>query len=105
VRSVCLLQDDDCHVNIHFFITYKNVWMNDNCVSFLLLFVTSSRGSVDIGSVDLSQVHHFTVSLFSCAMGEECWLCFISDDHQVTDMPLLLTRMFGHMMTAFYIVL
>jgi hypothetical protein len=46
---------------------------------------------VDIGSVDLSQVHHFTVSLFSCAMGEECWLCFISDDHQVTDMPLLLT--------------
>jgi hypothetical protein len=60
-------------------------------LSFLLLFVTSSRGSVDIGSVDLSQVHHFTVSLFSCTMGEECWLCFISDDHQVTDMPLLLT--------------
>jgi hypothetical protein len=46
---------------------------------------------VDIGSVDLSQVHHFTVSLFSCTMGEECWLCFIRDDHQVTDMPLLLT--------------
>jgi hypothetical protein len=34
-------------------------------------------------------------------MGEECWLCFIGDYHQVTDMPLLLTRMFGHMMTAF----
>jgi len=36
-------------------------------------------------------------------LGEECWLNFISDYHQVTDMPLLLTRMFGHMMTAFYI--
>jgi hypothetical protein len=34
-------------------------------------------------------------------MGEECWLCFNSDDHQVTDMPLLLTRMFGHMMNIF----
>ena len=36
-------------------------------------------------------------------MGGECWLDFISDDHQVTDMPLLLARMFGYMMTAFYI--
>jgi len=36
-------------------------------------------------------------------MGEECWLYFISDDHQVTDMPLLLVRMFGHMMKAIYI--
>ena len=34
--------------------------------------------------------------------GKECWLYFISDDHQVTHMPLLLTRMCGHMMTAFY---
>ena len=25
-------------------------------------------------------------------MGEECWLYFISVDHQVTDMPLLLAR-------------
>ena len=52
-----------------------------------------SLSHVDIGSVDLFQVHHYTVILFSCAMGEECWLYFISDDHQVTHMPLLLTRM------------
>jgi hypothetical protein len=38
-------------------------------------------------------------------MGEECWLYFIDDYHQVTDMPLLLTRMFGHMMTAFIYLL
>jgi len=34
VRSVCVLQDCDCHVAIHFFITYKNVCTNDNVEYF-----------------------------------------------------------------------
>jgi len=66
------------------------------------LQVTSSRGSVDIGSVDLSQVITLQLVFSPAPLGEECWLNFISDYHQVTDMPLLLTRMFGHMMKAFY---
>ena len=72
------------------------------------MVITSSRGSVDIGSVDLSQV--ITLQLvFSPApwvrsVGYTLLMITIIDDyHQVTDIPLLLTRMFGHMMTAFYI--
>ena len=58
---------------------------------------------VDIGSVDLSHVITLQLVFSPAPLGEECWLYFIGDYHQVTDMPLLLTRMFGHMMTAFYI--
>jgi len=59
--------------------------------------------NVDIGSVDLSQVITLQLVFSPAPLGEECWLYFIGDYHQVTDMPLLLTRMFRHMMTAFYI--
>jgi len=65
---------------------------------------TKSSAIVDIGSVDLSQVITLQLVFSPAPLGEECWLYFISDYHQVTDMPLLLTRMFGHMMTAYCIL-
>ena len=52
MRSVCILQDCDCHVAIHFFITYKNVCTNDNADYFVLgMFIRTVLGKV---SMDLS---------------------------------------------------
>ena len=33
--GMCALQDCDCQVDIHFFITYKNVCTNDNAEFYL----------------------------------------------------------------------
>jgi hypothetical protein len=33
--GMCVLQDCDCQVDIHFFITYKNVCTNDNAEFYL----------------------------------------------------------------------
>ncbi len=59
---------------------------------------TTSRGSVNIGSLDLVilGVHHIAVSVFSCALGKElCLLYFNTMTVRAAYMSLALARMCG----------
>ena len=111
VRSVCFLQDDDDHVNIHFFSAsaigqsreWTSWWSKIRMCGWMIKFRScicigvnsSSRGSVDIGSVDLFQVHYRTVSFSPAPGSEECLLFFMTMTIAWHTMPLLLTRLCG----------
>ena len=57
--------------------------------------VASSRGSVDIGSVDLIKCIILLLVFSPALLSEECLLYFILMTTSVTHMPLVLARMCG----------
>ena len=57
--------------------------------------VASSRGSVDIGSVDLIKCIKLLLGFSPALLSEECFLYFMLMTTSVTHSPLVLARMCG----------
>ena len=55
-----------------------------------------------MGSI-LYFVHHIAVSVFSCAMGEECLLYYKNDDHHYDIHAFNTYKDVWHMMGTYYI--